>query len=163
MGLEFELDVSGLKAAFKAAEKNLEKNIPAALQQGAHIIAAHARQTHDYTSRTGLLEESTMAGDVQGSFSGGDLEVAISAGAPYALFVEEDTKAHEIRPKHKKALAWPAAGGQAGPFAVVHHPGTTGTHFLANAVEDSIDGLTETLLEDATALSFEQAGFEVDD
>ena len=37
--------------------------------------------------------------------------VRVVASANYALFVEEDTKPHEIAPNAKKALAWAASAG----------------------------------------------------
>lgn len=161
MPIEFEFDVSELEKAFAKAEKNLSKNVTKALEIGAQLVATEARDNHDYTDRSNTLTSSIMPDDVQGSFASGDMSITVTAGAPYALFVEEDTKAHIIRPKHRKALAWGTGAGKAGPFALVHHPGTTGTHFLANALNTKIEQVTE-IIEGATALSFEQAGFEVD-
>jgi hypothetical protein len=55
----------------------------------------------------------------------------------YALFVEEDTEAHEIAAKNASALAfdWPA-GPTGGMFYAesVKHPGTTGKHFLKDSL-----------------------------
>jgi hypothetical protein len=55
----------------------------------------------------------------------------------YALFVEEDTKPHEIAAKNAGALAFDwAAGPTGGMFFAqsVHHPGTTGKHFLKDSL-----------------------------
>ncbi len=159
MSIKFDLDVSELPKAFKEAEKNLAKNVTLALELGATIVANEAKQNHDYTDRKNHLTASIMPDDVQGSFESGDMSITVTAGEPYALFVEEDTKPHIIRPKHRKVLRWATGGGFA--FAKeVHHPGTTGTHFLQNALDSKIKQVTE-IIEDATALSFEQAGFEV--
>jgi hypothetical protein len=55
----------------------------------------------------------------------------------YALFVEEDTPPHEIAAKNASTLAfdWPA-GPTGGMFfgVSVHHPGTTGKHYLKDSL-----------------------------
>lgn len=160
MGIEIEFDISELTKAFKKVEKNLAKNVTQALELGGQLVANEAKQNHDYDDRTSVLTNSIMADDVQGSFKGGDLSITVAAGAPYGIFVEKDTKPHIIRPKQRKALRFPTGEGFA--FASeVQHPGTTGTHFLENAMESKLGKVVE-MIEDATALSFEQAGFEVD-
>lgn len=158
---EFELDVEPLKAAFKLAEKRLAENIPVALALGADIVAAHARVRHDgYVNQTGELSGSIMADEVQGSFASGDMTATVAAGAAHGIFVHDGTKPHVIKPKQRKALRWEVEGGFA--FAKeVHHPGTDATNFLANAVEEKLPEVA-AVIEDAAALSFEEAGFEVE-
>jgi hypothetical protein len=53
-----------------------------------------------------------------------------------AIFVVEDTRPHEIRPRNKKALSfnWPKRGGVV-VFAKVSHPGTQGNQFFQNAID----------------------------
>ena len=122
----------------------------------------------------------------------------IVASANYALFVEENTRPHEIRPTKAAVLAWAttAAGGRlsgnptkaalrgsmglgygsstaarmrskmgagsgikmlgatgasSGPVSfsmVVHHPGTTGQHFMRKGAEKAIQsaGLTDRIV-----------------
>ncbi|MDA8082292.1 MAG: HK97 gp10 family phage protein [Nitrospiraceae bacterium] len=55
----------------------------------------------------------------------------IRATAPYASFVHDGTAPHIIRPKNKKALAWPGGGH---PVKGVKHPGTKGKPFFDIAV-----------------------------
>ena len=156
MSLSYELDITGIIEASKAASAALERHIPVALKLGADIVAAQARKVHDYTDRTSELTNSIMPGPVSGSLAQG-LDVTVAAGAPYSLFVEEDTDPHPIRPRHRKKLRFPVEGGFA--FAdEVQHPGTTGTHFLSNAAEARISDV-ERSLEDAAGLAFEEAGF----
>ena len=160
MALKFELDVEGIVAAFKKAEKRLGENIPVALSLGANLVVNQAKEVHDYQDRDGELTKSIMADEVEGTFEQGNLQVVVSAGAPYALFVEEGTRPHKIRPRFKKALRWPIEGGFA--FAQeVNHPGTDATNFLANAGEAKLPAMAE-VIEDAATLSFLQAGFEVE-
>ncbi len=79
--------------------------------------------------------------------------------SPVAIYVEEDTRPHVIRPKplgrrsftnpdRPGALRWfqGAAGGGAGPAnlhfaAEVHHPGTKGQHIIRDAVSAAADTL----------------------
>ncbi len=44
------------------------------------------------------------------------------------------SSAHEIRPRTKKALAWPGAGGEMVVRKKVNHPGTTGSGFWEKAI-----------------------------
>lgn len=66
-------------------------------------------------------------------------------GAPHAIYVEEDTSAHDIVPKDKKALRWfdPPGGGEgAAVFSQkVRHPGTKGMHIVRDAVTAAADSL----------------------
>jgi hypothetical protein len=57
---------------------------------------------------------------------------------PQALFLEEGTKPHVIRPRTAKVLFWPA--GRGGPaFATkVNHPGTKAYHWLGDGITRSI-------------------------
>lgn len=154
-----ELEVDELKAAFKQVDAKLEQHLPVALALGAQMVADEARRKHDYKDRTSELTNSIMAGDVEGSYQGGDLTVTVSAGAAHGIYVEEGTRAHVIRPKHRKALRW--TGGNGFIFAKsVNHPGTDATHFLANALDAKLDDVASEL-EAATELAFHQSGFEV--
>lgn len=97
----------------------------------------------------------------------------ISNLVKYFPFVEDDTKPHEIRPKNKKALAFPSAGKFAAltgktlkltksgavsaghmkaygnlTMAVVksvHHPGTKGQHMMSNSVREINDRLMQNI------------------
>jgi hypothetical protein len=51
--------------------------------------------------------------------------VVISAKAPHAVFIQEGTKPHMIRPVHRKALAWDGMVRKK-----VWHPGTQANPFL---------------------------------
>lgn len=157
--LNLQLDVDGVVAALQVAGENLGKNIPMALALGADLVAVQAKTVHGYTDRSGSLTNSIMPDEVSGSFATEDLSVVVGAGAPHGLFVEAGTRAHKIKPKHRKSLRWPVAGGFA--FArVVDHPGTQAYRFLSGALETALPEL-EAAMQDATALSFAQAGFEV--
>jgi hypothetical protein len=96
--------------------------------------------------KTGNLGR-TIGSEVAGSFS-----VRLFAHANYAAAVEHGTKAHDIRPKTKKALRFAAGAGGArltgSPrkgadvvFArVVHHPGTKPHPFLLPGAQAAIEG-----------------------
>jgi hypothetical protein len=60
----------------------------------------------------------------------------------YARMVHDGTRAHEIAPINKRALAWP--GGQH-PVAHVHHPGYKGNPFLTGALSDKAGAVTTRL------------------
>lgn len=56
----------------------------------------------------------------------------VYVGTDHWHFVEYDTRAHEIRPRVKQALAWPGMVG--GPYAKVDHPGTSEQPFMRPAL-----------------------------
>lgn len=157
--LHFEVDVEFVVKAVDRARENLARNIPQALQLGADLVAGQAKTVHEYTDRSGMLTNSIAPDAIEGTFDGGNLSVVVAAGAAYGLFVERGTRAHTIKPKYRKALRWPTEGGFV--FArKVRHPGTAPRHFLANALDAKLREIDD-VMQDATALSFAQAGFEV--
>ncbi|GAB3213319.1 hypothetical protein GCM10027294_43760 [Marinactinospora endophytica] len=59
----------------------------------------------------------------------------VIADVEHAVFVEWDTRPHEIRPRTARALWWP---GAAHPVAArVWHPGTAGQHTMARALSQA--------------------------
>lgn len=61
--------------------------------------------------------------------------VLIGSNVQHALYQEQGTAPHVIRPVNAKALYWP---GAAHPVAKVNHPGNPGVHFLERALEEVI-------------------------
>lgn len=95
--------------------------------------------------KTGHLGRSIVPGHLDAEHA------AVEARTPYAAAVEYGTKAHEIRPKNRQALAFPASGsgrrlsGRARTasgrliFAkVVHHPGTRAQPYLVPAAKAAV-------------------------
>lgn len=82
------------------------------------------------------------------------------AGAAYSIHVERDTRAHEIRPRNRKALRWAASSGDARltgtprtggrvRFAKrVWHPGTKGQHVMERGARKAVEsaGLKASLV-----------------
>lgn len=74
----------------------------------------------------------------------------IAKGNPTSITVDDDiffyqdqgTKAHVIRPKQKRALAWP---GGAHPVKRVNHPGTKAMHYMATAQQVAQDLLPDEM------------------
>lgn len=98
-----------------------------ALEQGAD----EARQTHRYTDRTGDLTRSIddrlTAVDALGA------KGVIEAKSPYASFVENGTRPHEIRARRARMLAWEEPQGDWHFARVVQHPGTKPFPFMGQA------------------------------
>lgn len=106
------------------------------------------RPLKDGSGRKPLLKTGTMRDNIFPT-SGPDW-VEISAGARQARWQQEGTDPYTIRPKSKKALAWP---GGPGPRKVVHHPGLPARPFIGLSAEDGslIEGLALAWLDsDAT-------------
>lgn len=79
--------------------------------------------------RTGRLRSSISLNVGKDSRS---LYADIGSKVPYARYIEEGTPPRIIRPKRKKALAWP---GAAHPVKRVRHPGTRAYRFLRRALK----------------------------
>jgi hypothetical protein len=117
-------------------------------------LAAVAKAKHLVPRKTGLLGRSIGPGSL------GPTTAVIHARTRYAAFVEFGTKAHVIRPKRRRALAWAATAGGARlsgrartgaalRFATkVNHPGTKAQPFLMPGAKHAIkvagvDGIVE--------------------
>lgn len=158
--INYELDPAAMIAACQRVHGLLESNVPQALQLSADLVAAEAKQNHNYVDRSTNLTNSIDKDEVQGTFRSG-LSITVSAGAWYGVIIELGTKKknYPIVPRFRKWLRFPNAGGFAFSKGVIH-PGITGRKFLANALEAK-EPKIQGVLNDATELSFAQAGFQV--
>jgi phage gpG-like protein len=90
--------------------------------------AAKLNATGQPRVRTGRLRSSIawrLGADARG------LYVEVGSNVSYARVMELGSPPHEIRPRNKKALAWP---GGAHPVKRVRHPGTRPYRYLARAI-----------------------------
>ena len=76
----------------------------------------------------------------------GDAEASIQALAAYALYVEKETRPHEIRPVNASVLAF-EVGGKMVFTPLVRHPGTKPNPFMQRAAEDARGKTEETFAE----------------
>jgi hypothetical protein len=108
-------------------------------------LSAVREQKIEVPRRSGNLGRSIHIGRVTPN------EAQTIASASYALYVHEGTKAHDIRPKNRKALRFPADGGSATlggrvrsggkvRFAKrVRHPGTKANPFMTRGAKKAIE------------------------
>lgn len=108
-------------------------------------LSAVREQKLEAPRRTGNLGRTIRLGRVTPS------EAETMAGASYALFVHEGTRAHDIRPRKAKALRFPADSGSATlsgrvrrggkvRFAKrVRHPGTKANPFMLRGARKAIE------------------------
>ena len=110
-----------------AADLNrlIPRTLPDAMQrvvlQGVAIMKRQAPR------KTGRLSRSVAGRVEQGGKRG-----VIDTNVAYARYVEEGTRAHEIRARNARALYWK---GAAHPVRVVRHPGTKANAFIARTRE----------------------------
>jgi hypothetical protein len=104
-----------------------KKNLEAFLFRVGSEIVSDAKNLAPYA--TGNLERDIQLWD--DNISNLEIEVGNSKLTPYAVWVHDGTKPHEIRPKNKKALKTPF-----GPRKKVNHPGTKANPYLQNAVDN---------------------------
>ena len=80
-----------------------------------------------------------MARSLKNAFSAGEYRIWHDMQhAPHAAFVHWGSRAHDIKPKNRKALRWPGRGGFI--FAkFVRHPGYKGDpYFVTEATPDEV-------------------------
>ena len=121
-----------------------KKHIEAFLFRVASGIVNDAKDLAPYA--TGNLEKDIQVWD--DNISNLEIEIGNSKLAPYAIFVHEGTKPHEIRPKNKQALKTPF-----GARKKVNHPGTKANPYLKKAVDNynfkpALDDLGNKICED---------------
>ena len=101
----------------------------------------------------------------EGGHRFGGMQAIVSPGMlAYAPFVSSGTRPHDIYPRNKAVLAWPAAGtptratgkakaGGAMAFAMhVHHPGTKPNPYVEEAVGVATAGVVLRVTEAVTAI-----------
>ena len=104
-----------------------KQHIEAFLFRVGNEIANDAKDLAPYA--TGNLERDIQVFD--DNISSLEIEIGNSRLTPYAIFVHDGTKPHEIRPKNKKALKTPF-----GARKKVNHPGTKANPYLQNAADN---------------------------
>ncbi|MDU3214400.1 MAG: hypothetical protein E6672_00945 [Negativicoccus succinicivorans] len=115
------------------------RRLHTALKAAAVEVQDRARQSHDFTTRTGLLERSVQV-DTRYAYQA-DVYLNESM-AKYGPFVHGGTKPHRIFPKRKefgkkrRALRW-VGDGQFVFARGVRHPGTKADPFLHEALQSS--------------------------
>ncbi len=102
----------------------------AALEKATGTAWADARATAAFKDGTTRGKKGLRASIRLGS--SGSYRFYVIAGAPHALYVEEDTRAHKIAPKQGGLLRF-QVGGRWVTARGVRHPGTTGVHFMRDA------------------------------
>lgn len=125
-----------VKISFKGL-KELQKRVHALDDLGPFMrdlaLSAVSEQKKLSPVKTGNLRRSIHLGRVSAR------SAETIASANYAAFVEFGTKAHEIRPRNRKALRWKS--GNKYRFARrVQHPGTKARPFMIPGAERAIAG-----------------------
>jgi HK97 gp10 family phage protein len=127
----YTIEIQGLekiKNAFKRSPKKIVLELGRAIKNSVNIIRPLMRKETPRAS--GLLSRSIYArvSGLEGAV-GPNLDVT-----PYAIYVHEGTRPHEIRPVTKKALYWK---GALHPVKRVLHPGTKPNPFVERTAENS--------------------------
>jgi hypothetical protein len=108
----------------------MEKRTIERLSQVAYDSAQAGAGRH---AKTGALFQSLYNRLVPGGRAVGH----DSQRAPHAVFVNLGSRAHDIRPRNKKALRWPA-GGRFVFAKGVRHPGYVGDAYMIRAATDAV-------------------------
>ena len=141
MTVEVEVSTRGLD--FEEVAKILDQETKQLLiERLAEVAYYEAFYTAPW--KTGKLARSIVTEIKEG-------EAKLQALAPYAKFVVEGTRPHEIHPAGANILAFKAKGGDPVFTRLVRHPGTKPNPFMQRAVDkarEQIDDIWAELFED---------------
>jgi hypothetical protein len=87
IALSFVLE-SDFERGVERLREGLREGMRSVVADVAERVAAHARDRHGYTSRTGRLERRTIATAARGSFFADSLHAEVRGATPYSLYVE---------------------------------------------------------------------------
>ena len=119
--------------AWHQATDRLVLGIQRGVEMGCKEGAQEALRSRKWKNRTGAAEQATR-GHLEQKFNSGATGV-IECRVPYASYLDEGTKPHEIWPKTAICLRWYDEGGDAHFAKHVNHPGTKGDGFMGKAYE----------------------------
>lgn len=140
--IEAKLNFEPLLRWLSGVADKLPRNNAEALRRTGEAAATYARLSRLYNSHTYRLRNSIKPKH--------DLtRTTVTADAPYAFYVENGTKAHEITPRRKKMLRFEQNGEIRFEFRV-WHPGTAPRPFMAEAQEKTTPLFSRLVAEAAT-------------
>ena len=110
------------------------RNLRLAVEASAIEVATTAKMEHRYKQRHGRLKDAVQTAIGE---SGMEARVYLDGNiAPYAVFIHEGIKPHDIFPKRRKALRW--VDGNKFLFAKrVRFPGWNSDPFIYDALESN--------------------------
>lgn len=147
---------TGVRKALERLGNDIAVVARQSLGQAASYAAELARATDKFKDGPNARLRGSIRRDVRSAYS-----IFVKAGARHGLFVEDGTKAHEIRPKMGAGVSGPVRPGQGRRssgsersvlrFVIggrtffrpsVRHPGTKATHFMRDARDGAERELT---------------------
>ncbi len=127
---QYKITINGLdklNKAFKEAPKIVYNGLANGIRISVNMI-------RPMMVRNAPVKTSKLRQNIYATATGLRGEVGPNLNVtPYALFVHEGTRAHEIRPVKKQALFWK---GALHPVKLVHHPGTKANPFVERTAEE---------------------------
>ena len=110
------------------------RNLRLAVEASAIEVATTAKMQHRYKQQNGRLKDAVQTAINDDGMEG---RVYLDGNiAPYAVFIHEGIKPHDIFPKRRKALRW--VDGNKFLFAKrVHFPGWAADQFVYDALESN--------------------------
>ena len=133
--MEIKIKVDGLDELLEAFEKAPEKTIielEKAVKKTLFTVQSNAIKEAPANKQIGQGARLRQSFFIR---MNNKLSGVLYNRQPYALYVHEGTRPHEIRPREKKVLANRRTGQFFGKL--VHHPGTQANQFFSRAVERS--------------------------
>ena len=146
-----EVESGAFASAIAQTKQRINLGIVQAVTRAAEAGIAEAKRGR-FRDRTGKLRREIHHTSI--TLSGSEVFTYLVSATPYARYVEYDTRSHWIRPKAGGGFIGPLRAGQSrrssgdiGTHRValripvgsgfifrreVHHPGTTGTHYMRN-------------------------------
>lgn len=132
--ISLAVNTDALVRAFEAAPEKTRQVVRQQVKMAVRDIREEARDNHRFITRTGEAEKSIQS-------EANDAEGRVYLASAVAVYQHEGTRAHDIVPRNKTALRFPA--GKQFVFAKrVQHPGIKADPYLY----DAADKMTPTII-----------------
>ena len=130
-------DLTKFKATIDKFSSKAYKGSQEAVRKSTLNVENYAKSN---LTKNGSVDTGLLRNSINSKIN--SLEGTVSTNTKYAIFVEEGTKSHTIKPKSKRFLYWKGASH---PVKEVRHPGSKAKPYMIPAFEKEIPNFLKEL------------------
>ena len=130
-------DLTKFKATIDKFSSKAYKGAQEAVRKSTLNVENYAKSN---LTKNGSVDTGLLRNSINSKIN--SLEGTVSTNTKYAIFVEEGTKSHTIKPKSKRFLYWKGASH---PVKEVRHPGSKAKPYMIPAFEKEIPNFLKEL------------------
>lgn len=130
-------ELTKFKATIDKYPTQVHSKVTEAVKTSTFNVENYAKSN---LTKNGSVDTGLLRNSINSKIN--SLEGTVSTNTKYAIFVEESTKAHVIKPKNKKFLYWKGASH---PVKQVKHPGSKAKPYMIPALEREVPNFIKEL------------------